>query len=143
MPTSRRGFTLVELLVVISIVAILATVGVVVFSNLQKNGRDAKRQSDLRIIQSALEQYHADQGYYPDTVTSGSSIASGSKTYLQKVPADPLSTSQYHYKTDPDPCTGSACIKYCLYAAVENSSNAVDLTECSAVIGYNYEVAAP
>lgn len=56
---SNKAFTLLELLVVISIIAILVTLGLSSFSTAQKKGRDAKRKSDLREVRNALEQYYA------------------------------------------------------------------------------------
>ena len=61
----QRGFTLVELMVVITIVAVLATIGIVSYQVVLKNSRDARRQTDLRTIQTGLEQYFADQLFYP------------------------------------------------------------------------------
>lgn len=52
---SSRGFTLVELMVVVAIIAILAVVGITVYSNVQKSARDARRQADIGAITSALE----------------------------------------------------------------------------------------
>lgn len=57
---SRSGFTLVELLVVISIIAILSVIGLVIFSGVQKNTRNAKRIADMKAIALALEQYYND-----------------------------------------------------------------------------------
>lgn len=52
---NRRGFTLVELMVVVAIIAILAVVGITVFSNTQKSARDSRRQADVVAIATALE----------------------------------------------------------------------------------------
>ena len=64
---NRRGFTLVELLVVVSIIAILSVIGLVIFTNVQKNARDAKRKGDLQAIHTALEIYKTQNGTYPQT----------------------------------------------------------------------------
>lgn len=62
---SAKGFTLVELLITISIIGILSAIGLVLYSTVLKQSRDSKRQSDLKSIQLALEQYSNDQGFYP------------------------------------------------------------------------------
>lgn len=51
----KNGFTLVELLVVITIIAILATIGFTIFTNTQKSARDAKRRADIDAIATAME----------------------------------------------------------------------------------------
>lgn len=65
MKHKTKGFTLVELLVVISIIAILSVIGITIFSSAQKSARDAKRKEDIHTIQLALEQYKTQYGYYP------------------------------------------------------------------------------
>lgn len=134
MPKSR-GFTLIELLITISIIAILSAIGMVAYSVVLKQGRDSKRQSDLRSIQSALEQYYADQFYYPqDNIFSGSSLRANGKTYLNTIPTDPTGSLPYDYSpfylappASPVTCNNAVgssnkCNYYCLYANLENSN---------------------
>ena len=63
---SRAGFTIVEMLVVISVIAILAGVITVGYGSVQENARDQTRISDLEQIRLALNLYKQDLGAYPD-----------------------------------------------------------------------------
>lgn len=126
----NRGFTLIELLIVIVIVAILSTIGIVYYGNFLKNSRDAKRQSDLKFIQSALEAYHADNLSYP---TDLSPLTAGSK-YMTELPTDPKGTS-YEYGCIRD------CASYCLYTNLEIPTLQSG-TDCPNP-DYNYRVTKP
>lgn len=141
-----NGFTLVELLITISIIAILTAIGLVSYSAVAKQGRDSKRQSDLRSIQSALEQYRADQGFYAGSLPPpGSPLRSpdGSKTYLNQVPQEPLSSPQYGYNALPMNCDNSSvkCTSYCIYAYLEN--NPPGIGNCPPSSSYNFTVTPP
>ncbi len=71
----NTGFTLLELLVVIGIIAVIIGMGIVSYSATQKRGRDAKRKADLVAIQAALEQYYSQNSYvYPSTCTDAASF---------------------------------------------------------------------
>lgn len=118
LPVKKSGFTLIELLVVISIIAVLSTIGFVAYSTVSKQGRDAKRQSDLKSIQSALEQYRADQGEYPASLSSPLKSPDNSKTYLNQLPEDPRGGG-YGYTSAGDWC-GPVRQKYILCAELEN-----------------------
>lgn len=61
----QAGFSLIELLVVISIIGILAGILVLSFDTARKNSRDAARKSDLQALQLAIELYKAQNGSYP------------------------------------------------------------------------------
>ena len=60
------GFTLIELLIAVSIIVILITIGAVSYSTVNRNARDSQRKSDMEKIKLALEEFHADNGAYPD-----------------------------------------------------------------------------
>lgn len=148
------GFTLIELLIVMTIISVLSAVGLIAYNNFLKTSRDSRRQSDLKFIQSALEDFHSDQLYYPEILTTDSALQfdgeNGPKTYLNKVPKDPLSIPDYAYAPKPDNCSGSDCADYCLYAFMERLTIAYtdNPTTCQAplTIGgytYNYAVTRP
>lgn len=64
----RKGFTLVELLVAVGIIGVLASVSVVSLNSVRQKGRDAKRISEVKQMQNALEAYYASNGSYPLSV---------------------------------------------------------------------------
>ncbi len=61
----QKGFTLVELLIVIIIIGILATLVIVTFTGVQAKARDSQRQTDIGAVDSHLEAFFAETGYYP------------------------------------------------------------------------------
>lgn len=63
--SKSRGFTLVELLVVIAIIGLLSSIVLASLNTARQKGYDAKRVSDLRSMQTALELYYSDHGQYP------------------------------------------------------------------------------
>jgi prepilin-type N-terminal cleavage/methylation domain-containing protein len=111
------GFTLLELLIVIAIISILASLAAVSYSSAQRRARDSQRQSDLKAIQNALEQYYADNdGNYPgDDCDPGTDYLPGGLS------SDPKTGVSYA----PSVCTTSA---YCFCTELEaagsgNASN--------------------
>ncbi|MBI3486079.1 type II secretion system protein [Candidatus Daviesbacteria bacterium] len=63
----RQGFTLIELMVAITIVAVISAIGYISYSAAQISSRDARRKQDLRALATALEVYHQANGRYPCT----------------------------------------------------------------------------
>ena len=107
----KKGFTLVELLVVISLIGVLATLILANLNAARERGRDAVRKSDLRNIQTALRLYYNDNGGYP---IAGGLPAWGTSwiPYMNILPADPLVGQTYVYTyTDSDNYTLRACLE--------------------------------
>jgi general secretion pathway protein G len=126
----RKGFTLVELLVVMGIIAALAMIGGAAYISAQKRGRNARRLADIQQIRTALEMYRTDNGYYPKEAAAlcDSSVGSDaaicppttlgswdttngvakelSSGYINSMPNDPLNNGSYYfnYQSKPDTC---------------------------------------
>lgn len=133
-----QGFTLVEMLVVVAIVAILAMAGFTVFGPVMKNNRDRQRLQDLNSIKQALELYRTDTHYYPATLPTSLTSPDGRKTYLKTTPKDPLSGSNWQYTylalpNSPVPCTGLDCTSFILCAKKEGGGNNTTPSGCSAL----------
>jgi len=104
-----KGFTLIELMVVIVIIAVLATIGAVMYSSTQKAARISKRIQDLDGIKVALETYKATVGKYPSVTTAGIPVCLNTLTgtnslvpnYMPVIPADPSGGALcYKYTSD-------------------------------------------
>ncbi|HLC87589.1 MAG TPA: type II secretion system protein [Patescibacteria group bacterium] len=152
----QRGFSLIELLVVIGIIGLVTGIGASFAASVQRNTRNAQRQSDLNIIKSVLQQYYADNNFYPDTFNLGAggefssctgnnitpppTCNSKKKIYLKSLPKDPQAsaTQYYSYKAfrssaaGAQECTNSVnqgkCHYYQLCASLENPAVPVSCT---------------
>lgn len=111
---NHKGFTLVELLIAISIIAILSVVGVTIFSNTQRDARNSARKSDIDAIFNAMEtNYDSTTGQY--AALQDAFFASGS------TPKDPLN-GQSRCGTGTSPC------KYCISSSLNYNCTASDNT---------------
>ncbi len=125
---SQKGFTIVELLIVIVITGILAALIIVAYNGIQSRARDADRATDLKSLKIAIERYALDYGYYPVAGTDnlGYSVDNLSAAlvpnYIKAIPRDP----QY-------PASGK------VYSYVRG----VAATNSYAVYVQGYEVASP
>ena len=102
----ERGFTMIELLVVMTLIVILATMGMTQYKTSQVYAREAVLKEDLFRMRDAIDQYYADKGQYPSTID-----ALVSDGYLRKVPEDPFtknSTSWQPVPAEPDPANPTA-----------------------------------
>jgi prepilin-type N-terminal cleavage/methylation domain-containing protein len=91
----EAGFTLIELMIVVAIIAILAGILIPNFVNARAQAMTAACESNLRSIATAAELYYADQQVYPGTgnVTGTLFTSANGTTYLNNVPTDPASTT--------------------------------------------------
>ena len=92
----QRGFTLVELLVVISMISILAAMGVVQYRNSVQRTRETTLKHDLFQMRDVIDQYYADKGKYPSSLD-----ALVSDGYMRKIPVDPITNSTDTWQTVP------------------------------------------
>ena len=94
---NTKGFTLIEVLIVISIIGVLSSLTLLGLGTFRASGRDVRRVTDLRQITNALELYYAKNGSYPATNGWEIAIAKPAVTgVIDKVPKDP-SGSSYGY----------------------------------------------
>ena len=154
---SRAGFTLIELLVVIAIIGILAAIVIASLGSARAKGRDARRQSDIKQIQLALELYNDTNNGYPVVAGPITSIdlsatnwpsaftSALAPAYISVLLTDPVNTSPQIYtyvSTDGagSVCTTGPCGGYRLKAVLEAGTVTGGLTDN--VAGVDCTVAA-
>lgn len=126
----RNGFSLIELVVVMGILAVVVAVATPSITRLRASARDGKRKADVEKIRSALEIYRSNQSppVYP------ANVSSLSPDYIPSWPSDPLSTQVYVYKQ-----VGNG---YAVCAHLENegaaTANCTGANECG--VNCNYQV---
>jgi type II secretion system protein G len=85
----ERGFTLIELMIVVAIIAILAGILVPNFVNARAQAQTSACESNLRAIATAMELYYADNQRYPDPGVVPDALNTAAVTYLNNTPRDP------------------------------------------------------
>lgn len=132
--SSQKGFTLVELIIVMVIIGILATLGVGNFRTTRDKARDARRKSDLETISKSLEAYFNDHRSYPEFDANGKivcKVVGETKTtcnwggefsdesgtvYSAKLPSDPAG-HDYRYAPSADQ------LSFDIYARLDNPND--------------------
>jgi len=98
---AERGFTMIELMVVLALISLLATMGLAQYRQSVVYSREAVLKQDLFQLRDAIDQYYADKGQYPSTLD-----ALVSDGYVRKLPDDPFTRSSSSWQTvpaEPDP----------------------------------------
>lgn len=96
MKRTQGGWTLVELLVVMSLITVLASMGLVQYRNSILASKEAVLKADLFHMRDAIDQYYADKGSYPASLQA--LVTDG---YLRRVPDDPITRSADSWVTTP------------------------------------------
>jgi len=114
---NSKGFTLIELLVVIAIIGILSSIVITNLNVGRGKARDAKRISDVKQIQTALEFFFDDNGAYPAVLSVGTMVTPG---YLPTLPVPPSGEGETAYNYEP---MGTGCTGYHLGVTLEDANN--------------------
>jgi len=88
MKRMRRGFTLIELMVVMAIIAVLLTIAAPRYFSHLDRAREATLRQTLAVVRDAIDKFHGDTSKYPDDIDE--LVA---KRYLRAVPVDPITDS--------------------------------------------------
>lgn len=139
---SDSGFTIVEILVIILVIGILSTILILTYSGVQVRQRNSTRITDIKLVQSNLETYYAQSGFYPtladlnNSTWTNNNLKGLEPSTLQDPSAktgnprfaDSPTADQYSYQptavNGTSPCDNKtvACAKYTLTATLEGNA---------------------
>lgn len=99
----KKGFTLIELMIAVSIIALFTLIVIVAVRNKINNANDARRKADLQRISIAFEEYYSDKDCYPAGTILNTCGGNGLKDWgLNSIPCDPVYKTPYCYVADAD-----------------------------------------
>ncbi len=138
----NQGFTIVELLIVIVVIGILALLVITTYAGIQAKARDSKRSSDVKSLQTQIEAFFSQKGYYPSRADMNN--ATWRKTNMPSLDAnaikDPKSTSSDCDPTsDSSTCFGATATtgKHYQYAPTQSDGSTACETDDTGCAAYN------
>ena len=99
---TRNGFTLIEVLIVLTLIIVLASVGLASYTNSVQRAREAVLKEDLFRMNDAIDQFYADRNKYPQSLQD--LVSEG---YMREVPKDPMTNSAETWTTEAAPPTAT------------------------------------
>jgi len=141
----KKGFTLSEVLIVVSIIVFLLIMILVLFRKQIFKGQDARRKGDMQRIRVAVEEYEKDHDCYPPKViVENCNPGTGLQPYLDKIPCDPVTKGPYVAEMDEAICPSW----YRIYTKLGNDLD-IDIDKvgceygCGPDLAYNYYLSSP
>ena len=148
---NKKGFTLVELLVTMTIIAILSTIGYSMYRNAQMTARDSRRKQDFKSLEIGLELYKQQHGHYPysqpycgadgsgcdrnqnnwphSNVGAWSALSGLVPDYLPALPVDPINNTQACFGAES--WSGANCFAYDYWSGLSDNTNFPDCSQGS------------
>ncbi len=136
----KKGLTLVELMIVISLIGFMAIIAASYLRQQVHKGNDARRKADINKISLAVEEYEKDNDCYPQPSEMVCNPGIGLNPYLDKIPCDPANRISYYYEHDGD----SSCPRwYRIYAKLDNAEDSDYQAEIGPSGIYSYYASSP
>ncbi len=125
---------MIELIIAVTIVAVLAILALTQLPNQLRRARDAQRKKDLQAIKVAFEDYYNDQGQYPEEDVLLVCGSEAFNPYIRKIPCDPGNEQPYVYVPHPSSVDRSGGFR--VFAALESDSDqAITTLNCEGGCG--------
>lgn len=136
---NNKAFTLVELIIVVSILAFIAIIAIAYFRGQLFKGNDARKKADINRIQVAVEEYEKDHNCYPLPYVVQCNPGTGLQPYLEEIPCDPTTKGSYAYEYEDSSCPSW----YRIYALLDNVNDTQVIEDIGPESAYNYYQASP